>query len=101
MQEQPWGRLQSPDVLAGPCDGTRPQKGRNEADRLSTIEQAIVAILLEGGNVRRTTHHLLAALEPRVGPVGEGGLKVILARLTRPEVGILDNDKGGKPPGYR
>lgn len=67
---------------------------------LSDAERHVVEILLEHG-VRMTRVQLLDRLEERLGAhIGEFKLKAMLARMTDPVVGILDNRRTCCPPGY-
>lgn len=68
--------------------------------RLTRLERAVIDVLLASPS-RLTTYPLLEAVEGRLGePVAEGWLKMLLSRLTAPEVGILSNDRHARPPGY-
>ncbi len=63
--------------------------------RLSRVERAVVEILLHE-NGRRTTTQIRELSEAHLNePISEGSLKMLLARLTAPEVGILDRSTSG------
>jgi hypothetical protein len=67
--------------------------------RLCPIEQAVIRVLLECRPERLTVYHLRDRIEAQTGePIGEGGLRTYLARLTSPSVAILDNIR---PCGYQ
>jgi hypothetical protein len=70
------------------------------AARLCRIERAVVESLLHIDS-RRTLPQLRDLIEERLGePVSEGTLKALLARMTAPEVGILDSSRHKRPHGY-
>jgi hypothetical protein len=67
---------------------------------LAPIERAVLLCLHEKRE-RRTTAQLLEDVEECMGePVSEGVVKILLARLTAPQVAILDNDRHAHPAGY-
>lgn len=68
---------------------------------LSDLERVILAVLL-ACSCRRTFAELRSDIQARLPQaISESVFKITLARMTDPEVGILDNERRARPPGYQ